>query len=87
MTNAPSNTQFVLKFVGWVMGAARNFQGNKTINKKLKDLRQMMYLPVSIPNGYCLEYDDWFLFLQNNKFISTTCFIQSNITYCWISAK
>ena len=77
----------VLKFVRWVIDAARNFQGNKTMNKKLKDWRQMIYLSIFIPIEYCLEYDDWFLFLQNNKFISTTFFIQSNMTYCTIGAK
>jgi len=64
--HSESQNVFVLKFVRWVMVAARNFQGNKTINKKSKDLRQMIYLSISIPIEYCLEYDDWFLFLQNN---------------------
>ena len=78
----------VLKFVRGVMVAARNFQGNKTMNKKLKDLRQMIYLSIFIPIEYCLEYDDWFLFLQNDKFISTTFFSYNlNMTYCMIGAK
>ena len=40
---ATAHNVFVLKFVRWVMGAARNFQESKTIIKKLKDLRQMIY--------------------------------------------